>query len=62
MGRRNQPVRLEPARSEEPRVMTTENRPALDGFTRLSQADRETGIRQPVGGRPVWTGPGYEDC
>ena len=57
-GRRCQPMKLDPARPDDPRVMdASTGNSGRDGYTRLSAADRETGKREPVGGQPVW--PAY---
>lgn len=60
--RRNQPVRVPSLKDQEryPSQSGTGNSPAQDGYSRLSSADRRTGIRQPIGGSPEWP-PYHED-
>lgn len=62
--KRNQPVRLDPLNPRKaerfPASSDDHNDPRQDGFARLSHADPETGIRQPVGGEPVFP-PYHED-
>lgn len=59
--RRNQPVRLTSLKDQQRYPSPTgSNNVAEDGFARLSTADPNTGIRQPVGGEPVWP-PYHED-
>lgn len=58
---RNQPVRLESLKTSQTRYPAPRDRGnvAQDGYDRLSTADPATGIRQPVGGQPVY--PAYHE-
>lgn len=59
--RRNQPERVQELQHRE-RYYEPPNKPAEDGYTRLSAADRETGNRPQIGGVPVPSGTRlYED-
>lgn len=58
--RRNQPIKVPDPRPVEPLVLDEiSGNAGLDGYTRLSIADRETGVRPPVEGDPVWPYPRY---
>lgn len=57
--RHNQPVRVEDPRPVERVKDGVTGNAGIDGFTRLSQADRETGYRSPVGGSSEW--PRYHE-
>lgn len=59
--RRNEPVMLEDRRPETRTMDNTTGDAGRDGFTVLSAADRETGIRPRIGGIPTYPGPRYED-
>jgi hypothetical protein len=53
--RPNQPTRVKDPRPVERYQDDTTGNAGLDGFTRLSRADRETGYRPPVGqATPEW--------
>ena len=55
--RRNQPVKVASKRPDERPLSSATGNAGRDGYTALSTADRETGLRPPVGGTPVWPGP-----
>jgi hypothetical protein len=60
--RRNQPVKLNDPRPVDRDYDSASGNAGRDGYSRLSQADRETGHRPPVGGEPMWPGLRfYED-
>lgn len=51
------PVQIEPKRPDNRAMDSSTGDAGRDGYTRLSRADRETGVRQPVGSDPVYAGP-----
>lgn len=52
----NQPTRVKPQRPEERHDDDCTGNAGLDGYSRLSRADRETGERQPAGAsEPQWS-------
>lgn len=60
--RRNQPVELRPANPLPPNRMENESGNAgLDGYSVLSRADRYSGQRPSIDGRPEYWGPRPEE-
>lgn len=56
--KRNQPVDLKPANPLPPNAKRSDSGNAgLDGYTVLSRASRETGVRPAIGGHPDYWGP-----
>lgn len=55
--KRNQPIDVPSRRPDERPMSAATGNAGRDGYTTLSTADRQTGIRPPVGGTPVWPGP-----
>lgn len=62
--RRNQPVTVEPVKPDTRNLSSADTGNAgRDGYTVLSRADRESGVRPMVGGTPAPQGPRFqEDC
>jgi hypothetical protein len=50
---RNRPIDLPSTRPDKRPMTSATGNAGRDGYTALSTADRETGIRPPVGGTPV---------
>jgi len=60
--RRNQPVDLKPANPlPENRMSSSTGDAGLDGYSVLSRADRYTGQRPDINGRPEYWGPRPEE-
>lgn len=60
--RRNQPVNLRPVRPlPENRMNSDTGNAGLDGYSVLSRADRYTGQRPSIDGRPDYWGPRNEE-
>lgn len=59
---RNQPVELRPANPLPPNKMSADTGDAgLDGYSVLSRADRYSGQRPAINGRPEYWGPRMEE-